>query len=157
MREEFKRELLEELYKLGYRYLATDADGEDSVFKTEPKKCDDIWRVGTCSGAHLLFSLGFSSWDDTEPFNIANYLGYDIDWFQVPIDAKILVSDDDESWCKRHFAKYENEKVYAWEFGFTSWTTGSFRCYNYAKLAEEPIEEPNKTIDYENRHKDVDI
>ena len=41
------------------------------------------------------------------------------------------------SGAKRHFAKYEDGKVYAQSNGVTSWTTeGHGVMWNYAKLAE---------------------
>ena len=62
------------------------------------------------------------------------------DWSKVEVDTPILVrysEDGDEEWLKRHFAKYENGKVYAWFDGCTSWSTeGHMVIWNYAKLAE---------------------
>ena len=62
------------------------------------------------------------------------------DWSKVGVDTPILVrysEDGDEEWIKRHFAKYENGKVYAWFDGCTSWSTeGHMVIWNYAKLAE---------------------
>lgn len=62
------------------------------------------------------------------------------DWSKVEVDTPILVrysEDEDEEWIKRHFAKYENGKVYAWFDGCTSWSTeGHMVIWNYAKLAE---------------------
>ena len=64
----------------------------------------------------------------------------EIDWSKVEVDTPILVSqteDGDEEWIKRHFAKYENGKVYAWDGGSTSWTSkGNMTGWNFAKLAE---------------------
>ena len=64
----------------------------------------------------------------------------EIDWSKVEVDTPILVrysEDEDEEWLKRHFAKYENGKVYAWFDGCTSWSTeGHMVIWNYAKLAE---------------------
>lgn len=138
MTESFIREYLEELYKLGYRYLTTDDFGDDCVFKSEPEKCDDIWNDEACSGRCLSFSLGLSSWDDTEPKSIAEILGVaEVDWFKVPVDTKILVSDNYINWIKGHFAKYEGGKVHTWNQGCTSWTTRVEVCWIYAKLAEE--------------------
>ena len=62
------------------------------------------------------------------------------DWSKVEVDTPILVrysEDGDEKWIRRHFAKYENGKVYAWFDGCTSWSTeGHMVIWNYAKLAE---------------------
>lgn len=63
-----------------------------------------------------------------------------INWNTVPIDAKIYVRDHiGEEWHKRHFAGYQNETIYAWNNGCTSWTYDEFRSkfgWNFAKLAE---------------------
>ncbi len=59
------------------------------------------------------------------------------DWSKVEVDTPILVRHRlDEEWEKRHFVKYENGDVYAWDHGRTSWTTGNVTYWKYAKLAE---------------------
>lgn len=65
-----------------------------------------------------------------------------IDWSKVPVDTKILVKEqDEEKWLKRHFAKYEDGFVYAWENGKTSFTQDGYNysclAWNQAKLYEE--------------------
>ena len=61
----------------------------------------------------------------------------EIDWSKVEVDTPILVRHRlDEEWEKRHFVKYENGDVYAWDHGRTSWTTGNVTYWKYAKLAE---------------------
>ena len=61
----------------------------------------------------------------------------EIDWSKVAVDTPILVRDDEnESWHKRHFAKYENGEVYAWIDSRTSWTEDDVTTWNFAKLAE---------------------
>ena len=69
----------------------------------------------------------------------------DVDWSKVPVDTKILVSEDGEDWYRRHFVKYENGIIYAFPDGLSSFTA----CYKperdyqrvcawkYAKLYEE--------------------
>ena len=63
-----------------------------------------------------------------------------VDWSKVEVDTPILVRDtEDEKWLKRHFAKYENGRVYVWTLERTSWTAPDDRCvmeWKYAKLAE---------------------
>lgn len=63
-----------------------------------------------------------------------------VDWSKVPVDTKVLVSDDGEEWHKRHFAKYEESIVYVWGYGDTSWTTDLMEAWEYAKLAEVDAE-----------------
>ena len=66
-----------------------------------------------------------------------------VDWSKVSVDTKILVSDcingagEVIEWKKRHFAKYENGKVYTWLDGKTSFTTKNNMSWIYAKLYEE--------------------
>ena len=62
---------------------------------------------------------------------------HEIDWSKVAVDTPILVRDcDNEVWCKRHFAKYEDGKVYAWSSGVTSWTGTDMIDWKFAILAE---------------------
>ena len=73
----------------------------------------------------------------------SEYIEPPVDWSKVPVDTPILVRDEDEEkFKKRHFAKYANEKVYAWNMGATSWTADEncVTTWNCAKLAE-----PNNT------------
>lgn len=61
----------------------------------------------------------------------------EIDWSKVEVDTPILVRDsEDRSWIKRYFAKYENEIIYAWDSGCTSWSAYGLTEWEYAKLAE---------------------
>lgn len=60
-------------------------------------------------------------------------------WEKVEVDTPILVRGNETSaWIKRHFAKYENGMVFAWDLGKTSYTAGKYGCsrWNYAKLYE---------------------
>lgn len=66
-----------------------------------------------------------------------DYKKPEVDWSEVAVDTPILVRDcDDDSWIKRYFAKYENEIIYAWNSGATSWSTSHITGWKYAKLAE---------------------
>lgn len=60
-----------------------------------------------------------------------------IDWSKVPVDTKVLVGSDNKKWIRRHFAKYENGNVCAWNNGATSFsanTKASYMIWRYAKL-----------------------
>lgn len=61
-----------------------------------------------------------------------------VDWSKVPVDTPILVKDyEDAKWSKRHFAKYENGIIYAWQAGCTSQSIAVHMSkWKYAKLAE---------------------
>ena len=61
----------------------------------------------------------------------------EIDWSNVLVDTKIFVkNNNDPAWYCRHFAKYENGKVYAWLQGKTSFTTSEEQSWDCAELAE---------------------
>lgn len=63
---------------------------------------------------------------------------HEIDWYKVAVDTPILVKNSkNDYWHERHFAKYVNGRVYAWDDGKTSWTEDGVTAWEYAKLAEE--------------------
>jgi len=72
--------------------------------------------------------------------DIADLKGDTVDWSKVKVDTKILVRENEqEDWEKRYFAKYENERVFAWSCGGTSWSARDKAVlgWKYAELAEE--------------------
>ena len=59
------------------------------------------------------------------------------DWSKVEVDTPILVRDYEGQDCaNRYCAKYENETIYAWDSGRTSWSGDGVTEWEYAKLAE---------------------
>ena len=66
-----------------------------------------------------------------------------IDWSKVPVDTKVLVSNDGKEWSRRHFAEYKDGKVYCFNSGVTSFTVKESYFLNekvswgYAKLYQE--------------------
>lgn len=64
----------------------------------------------------------------------------EVDWSRVPVDTKVLVSDDGITWFNRYFSHYAYKKVYAFNNGCTSWTTpdsSKVTYWKYTKLAED--------------------
>lgn len=67
----------------------------------------------------------------------SEYVEPPVDWSKVAVDTPILVRDiESDAWTRRYFAKYENEKVYAWDSGSTSWSAYRSIYWKMAKLAE---------------------
>ena len=62
-----------------------------------------------------------------------------VDWSKVEVNTPILVRDyESQEWEARHFAKYEDGVIYAWDGGSTSWTSkGNVTEWKFAKLADE--------------------
>ena len=58
----------------------------------------------------------FVKWANSE------YKEREIDWSKVPVDTCILITDSYGYTLKRHFAKYDNKKIYAYPDGTTSWS-----------------------------------
>ena len=126
----FTDELFQSMYDLGYRkaeiendtlfFFVDERDYLRPFLPRVPVKC-------TC----------FEEKDQL--IDVAEYLGY-VDWSKVPVDTPILVKDDyDDKWEKAYFAKYEDEMIYAWNNGRTSFSARSEDdtfIWDRAKLAE---------------------
>lgn len=78
-------------------------------------------------------------------YDLSELLDFDfeevVDWSKVPVDTKILVRvSEHNEWSKRHFAKFENGKVCAWDNGKTSFTSNvksPYTAWQQAKLYKE--------------------
>lgn len=102
-----------------------------SVKKGVPCKCEAM-----CDECDLNYGewceKNIAKWCNSE------YIEPAIDWSKVPVDTPILIRDSgDGTWYKRHFAKYEDGKVYAFCDGQTSWSDNSPVCWEQAKLATD--------------------
>ena len=84
----------------------------------------------SCEHCHMLQTIWLLE-DYEEP---------EVDWSKVEVDTPILVRTvEGAKWFKRHFAKYEDGRVFVWTNGKTSWTAPDDELmtdWNYAKLAE---------------------
>lgn len=102
----------------------------------EPVPCSDI----SCKYCYLRLKKGSRCDDACKEWCESEYKEPPIDWSKVPVDTPILVKNNhDDEWLHRHFAKFEDGVVYAWDDGKTSWSLSSLGKvdWKYAKLAEE--------------------
>lgn len=121
-REKFAKEILDIV-----------CDGENvAVVDGKPRVCEGT-PCGNCTldgGCRTKLK----EWANSE------YVEPPVDWSKVAVDTKILVrTHEDSVWERRHFAKYEDGKIYAWSDGLTSWSdAGSINvsAWECAKLAE---------------------
>lgn len=78
--------------------------------------------------------------DEIKEWANAEYVEPPIDWSKVAVDTPILVRySESDTWARRYFAKYEDNTVYVWGNGTTSWSVpnSADACgWPYAKLAE---------------------
>ena len=86
------------------------------------------------------YSTNYSCTHNVREWLDSEYVAPPVDWSKVAIDTPILVRGyEEESWKKRHFAKYENGIVYAWSAGSTSWSarmSNDITDWKFAKLGE---------------------
>ena len=133
--------LLQKLYDDGWRYIVGSADDYVFITKSEPNVVNGLFRsVGIWEiYKHIELKSVLPSLERGEVMNIAEELGI-VDWNKVPVDTPILVSFDGCNWVKKYFAKVQNNTVYAFDNGATSWSVSNVEyCVTpwiYAKLAE---------------------
>lgn len=101
-------------------------------------ECDDIDTCAECefdtNGGHGCNNK-FAMWLVSEYKDPAE----DVDWSKVPVDTMVLVRDgEDQPWCRRYFARYENDRVYVFAYGKNSWSDNGdmdTTPWKYVKLA----------------------
>lgn len=127
--KEFTDELFSRMYDLGYRRAEIE---NGTVFFYKNRECISQW-----SNRVDIRSTCFT--EENQQIDIAEYIGI-VDWSKVPVDTPILVKDDcDDKWEKAYFAKYEDEMIYAWNNGRTSFSARNKDdtfIWDRAKLAE---------------------
>lgn len=113
--------------------IAVDEKG--NFYKCSELKCKDciFGDLGDCR----------SCYEKVKEWSEQEYVEPPVDWSKVPVDTKILVRDsEDEKWRKRHFAKFEDGKIFAWTSGVTSFSSESLDSITWwmkGKLAEEDV------------------
>ena len=79
-------------------------------------------------------SLEFSTENRDLLWNVED----EADWDEVEVDTKVLVRDKpDGAWVKRYFAKYEDDKVYVFKKGRSSWNNVGITHWQETKLWED--------------------
>ena len=127
--KQFTDELFLRMYDLGCRKAEIE---NGTVFFY--KNCG---RISQWSDRVDIRSTCFT--EENQQIDIGEYLGI-VDWSKVEVDTPILVKDDcDDKWEKAYFAKYEDEMIYAWANGRTSFSARNKEdtfIWDRAKLAE---------------------
>lgn len=127
--KQFTDNFFKTMYELGYRRAEIE---KGCIFFYKEPTTLTVWvpRIPTKCTCFT---------DEPQCIDIAEYLGV-VDWSKVEIDTPILVKDDyDDKWEKAYFAKYEDEMIYAWNNGRTSFSARSEDdtfIWDCAKLAE---------------------
>jgi len=100
----------------------------------------DIMKVYKSDIMALKHTLENDNLSDSQLLFDREQLTPEVDWSKIPVDAKVLVSNDGEHWQNKHFCKSENGKLYTWYRGNTSFSANDKHAsasWNYMKLYNE--------------------
>ena len=134
---------LKTIYDKGLNYLYFDKDTGMYTASSEEPEFDDTTFI-FCGGCHSTIQGLFAKKVIEDLLEFRNYIAIDehidcVDWENVPVDTKIIVSHSTGSpdYC-RYFAEYKDGKVYAWDYGATSWSSDvkSKNWWEHAKLVK---------------------
>lgn len=140
--EQGREWLFRKLYDDGWRYIV--ANKYDNIYLTneKPSMFDDVDGVRISSCKKYIGITGVMAalpkLSANEVFDIAEKLGI-VYWPKVKVDTPVLVRDfENQDWKKRYFAFFDDELIYTWDGGATSWSVKNKDAipWKYAKLAE---------------------
>ena len=123
----FRNCILEDLMKMGYKYIARDKGGAIYAFSSKPIRRETGWAVDIppCPVDKLkdisLVSRMFTDvkWEDEKPFKITY-----TNWKEVPVNTPVVYTGDNWKTLVRHFCRYdeESDRVLIYTDGRTSFT-----------------------------------
>lgn len=142
--EDGLKSFLQGLYNKGYRYIFYDptirvyiASEQEPYFEDNKyMHCYGDKRIAIVSSLEVTV---IQEWLESYLYiKIDKHIDV-VDWENVPVDTKIIVSHSTGSpdYC-RYFAEYKDGKVYAWDYGATSWSSDvkSKSWWKHAKLVK---------------------
>ena len=133
---EFRKFVLKDLIKEGYKYIARDKDGTIFAYSHKPIKQYRAWRfeIDIYDNGNKLKDMSLVSriftdieWEDVAPFRIPY-----TDWEEVTVDTPVVYTNDSGKNYVRYFCKYDdkNDRVVLYANGRTSLTEqGIFEAY----------------------------
>lgn len=116
--------------------------GHSIAFDTESNKLTNCRDINCTRCAFSTLSSMGGCRDRIKEWSESEYKEPEVDWSKVPVDTPVLVRNyESDRWCNRHFAYFEDGKVFTYDCGATSWSADkSHICtstWRYAKLANE--------------------
>ena len=114
--------LLQKLYDRGFKYIFhSGVLGGYLAVKQPPKiKNNHTYVDGSFERIDILSDL-IPDFNEPNYLDIGKYLGI-IDWSKIPVDTPIKVQRGNGVVVNRHFATFDNCKVYYYQDGRTSWS-----------------------------------
>ena len=138
--EQGREWLLQKVYDAGWRYYVRNDGGVVYLTKEKP-----IMHQGVLDTINSGITRCINNIREIMPdiekngvLDIAEELGI-VDWSKVKVDTPVLVRDfENQDWKKRYFAFFDDELIYTWDGGATSWSVKNKGAipWKYAKLAE---------------------
>ena len=123
---EFRKFVLKDLIKEGYKYIARDKDGAIFAYSRKPNRQDEAWYLDKVLNGDIYQNISLVSrifpdieWKNIEPFRIPY-----TNWKKVHVDTPVVYTNGDGKNYIRHFYKYdeENDRVVLYAGGRTSFT-----------------------------------
>lgn len=133
--------LLQKLYDDGWKYYVKSVGNIAFITTERPVVNDGILDINSGGRVKCINNISkiMPQIERNEVLNIAKELGI-VDWSKVKVDTPVLVSFDGCNWFKKYFAKVQNNTIYTWDNGATSWSVSNkeycVTSWKYAKLAE---------------------
>ena len=129
---EFRKFVLKDFIKEGYKYIARDKDGAIFAYSSKPTKLERAWFIIPVDGtgqnisflSHIFTDI---KWEDEKPFRIPC-----IKWKEVPVDTPVVYTSASGKNYVWYFCKYdeENNRVVLYTDGRTSLTEhGTLEAY----------------------------
>ena len=123
---EFRKFVLKDLIKEGYKYIARDKDGAIFAYSRKPNRQDEAWYLDEALNDDIYKNISLVSriftdieWEKVEPFRIPY-----TKWKEVPVDTPVVYTSATGKNYALHFCKYdkENDRVVLYTDGRTSFT-----------------------------------
>lgn len=123
---EFRKLVLNDLNKEGYKYIARDKDGTIYAYSRPPIKKGCAWNFDKTSNINKVEKMKFLSaifpdieWEDVKPFKIQY-----TNWKEISVDTPVIYTGISGRNFVLHFCKYDekNNRVVLYAGGRTSFT-----------------------------------
>ena len=123
---EFRKFVLKDLIKEGYKYIARDKDGAIFAYSRKPNRQDEAWYLDKVLNGDIYQNISLVSrifpdieWEKVEPFEIPY-----TNWKEVPVDTPVVYIGISGKNYVLHFCKYDekNNRVVLYVGGRTSFT-----------------------------------
>ena len=137
---EFRKFVLKDLIKEGYKYIARDKDGAIFAYSRKPNRQDEAWYLDEALNDDINQNISLVSrmlpdiyqnislvsrifpdieWEKVEPFRIPY-----TNWKEVPVDTPVVYTSATGKNYALHFCKYDkkNDRVVLYTDGRTSFS-----------------------------------